>query len=111
MPAFCKCQVPGCTFEGAHGFDSTVGNLMRFWHTGSHEWYKGTLPDGREFTTTDKIEAFEKCVVPRVLAEAKPGSALWVEAWRARLSGHERKATKLFNQWTDEGLGTSKARR
>jgi hypothetical protein len=118
MPAVCKCRVPDCTFDGNHGFTSTVGGVEMFYHTEAtketHFWYMvgldrhsrrdlikvGTveqITDGREFLyTTDKLEAFNVAVAPTSRSD------IWTDAWRARLSGNEPLANRLFKRWQQQ---------
>ena len=123
MPAITKCAVKGCNFHGNHGFMSSVGGITHFYHTTddnsvAHHWYSNEIEpnqipnvksgtvhqhNGKHFLNTpDQLEAFELTVVPRVLRENKPGNTTWINAYRAELTGHPRKAKRLFKQWEEE---------
>jgi hypothetical protein len=90
MPVYCKCVVPGCTFNGNHGFTAIVGGIAKFYHTipgqpqreeNTHCWYSAIIEpsqiervkegtaerfhDGNHYLDTPSLsEAFELCVVP-----------------------------------------------
>ena len=135
MPAICKCIVPGCTFEGNHGFTQGVAGT-RFYHSvpglahlmeNTHFWFsteidKDQIPNVKTGTvreyqgkhyldTTDQMEAFELSVAVRIAKENAvcPSRAdannIWLSAWRAELTGKLRTAKRLFAEWKRKANG------
>jgi len=106
MPAITKCPV--CGFEGNHGFVGVVGGL-HFYHTidpnamqcmaNSCGFYLGASPARKTYRTA--LELFAAEVEPVSARSARQSDRVWAQAWRARLTGHERKAKRLFAQWTE----------
>jgi hypothetical protein len=119
MPVFCKCVLPGCTFNGNHGFTNIVGGIAMFYHTipgqpermeNSHCWYSAIIDpsqiervkvgtaerfhDGNHYLDTPSLsEAFELCVVPRDhWLTASQATDIWIEAYRAEIAGKPRRA-------------------
>ena len=91
MPAYCKCPI--CGFDGPHGFNPTLGALMLY-HTAPHgncvRW------EGAKGVYRTALEHFRAEVLPTcVNAESR----VWAQARIADLSGHPRKAKKLYAEW------------
>ena len=93
MPALTICGT--CGFKGNHGFvPICAGVPMHFYHgSGGCDGFYLDL-DGNSHPTS--LGAFNATI------EKVGGSKTWKAAMTARLSGHEKKALKLFDEWREE---------
>ena len=93
MPAFTTCGT--CGFKGDHGFAPICAGVpMHFYHdSGGCDGCYLDL-DGTSHPTS--LEAFNATI------NKVGGSKTWKDAMTAELSGHERKALRLFKKWRAE---------
>ena len=101
MAAICKC--PFCGFEGNHGFVGVVGGT-RFYHGESRNGVVCGFYEGNKGKYRTHLELFAAEVEPPRLSGGKTDRT-WAQAWRARLTGHDRTAKRLFAQWHKLSLG------
>ncbi|MDP2365078.1 MAG: hypothetical protein Q8M94_15080, partial [Ignavibacteria bacterium] len=102
MPIKMKCKL--CSFQGNHGFVPTNGGL-NVYHSenpdGSGQsrcnYYIG---DDNEVYKTE-LELFKAVTMPTALKQTgnRLSTKIWCQARIATITGHPRKAEKLYNQW------------
>jgi len=98
MPAITTC--PHCGFHGNHGFiiDTDKCSGIKFYHgsgKGYHEWFKNG-----EKVLLARLESFKY----GAKRQGIPSKSIWYRAMVARITGDEKKAKKLFKQWSESYL-------
>ena len=93
MPILRDC--PLCGTRAMHGFGIVNGGMY---------YYHGKHPDHCHFYEDDKgkiyrthLDLFRAVVIPRT--PKTKANRFWIAAREADLTGHPRKAKKLYEQW------------
>lgn len=100
MPVILDCKT--CGKESSHGFTQTVAGIMHYYQDGGCSFY-----EVRDYTKhprhfSNGLDAFNYAMtLPAYQTYTK--DKLWMDAWRARLSGNEPVANRLFRKWQKRG--------
>ena len=96
MPVYMDC--PLCGEKNInHGFVPTNG-AMYYYHGNTCRYYIGN--SGKVYT--DELTMFNSEVVPHT--PKTKADKTWIEARRADITGHPRKAKKLYKLWQELAL-------
>lgn len=102
MPIKMQCKL--CSFQGNHGFMPTNGGL-HVYHSDNPDgsghprcnYYLGD--DDKVYKT--ELDLFMAVTMPTALKQTghRMSTVIWCQARIATITGHHRKAKKLYDQW------------